>query len=748
MICKMGRSLKLAMRGKGLWRSFYMAGTAVVLVASYAGKSSAQTSVPTVRPGPDILYAQPAKSPQLENTGIWKAPPIMISGVSAYRNGEFLYQDYLYDDRGALQRVLYPEALKQKTHDNASDFVEIRLKPADTSTAIRVTYNTLLDPEILATTIALGDAVASAALPFGAGGTEPATVFVTVHGKTGTITDAATGKSLGTASVAVDSARRQLDIRVPYSVFDPRGKTVRVAAGTGIWDTAANAYAEPVDPARPAPPEPGAEPAPAAAQGRGGRGGRGPLPPLPDAHSRFFNVAFRYHEPLNTDSTLAFYNDQAQGAALAKGDLSPFYADVDFAKLARGITDNTGVPVKGFMNRIVVSHFESAQGRGDGTRLDKSCKNPCIPQFAGRLQPYSIYVPEKTPPATGYGLTLDLHSASATYARWLGQSRMVDEGERGTGSIVVTPFGRGTTGFYYGQSGADVFEVWADVAERYKIDPNYVALSGLSMGAYGSFKLAGQFPDLFAAAAVQVGCPYPTVMQNHRYVPFMAMTGDVDTTTNCHPGGNPALENWLALNQEYVWWNFLKHPHAFSSIPRDWQPFVDFLGMKKRASDPAHIVYGVDADMLEPRFGLNSDHAYWVSNVTLRDLNHQMKAAPNDPVAAGTAASPFGVVDIVSYGFGKGDPVPNPLVKGSGSYSFGVDYPWPNYNSQEVTWGPAPNVPLRDVIDLKAENVASVTIDPRRAKISCNATINVDSDGPITVKLLGCPKPNVVAKMH
>ena len=41
------------------------------------------------RPGPDILYAPLATSPQLENTGPWNAQPILISQASAYRSGEF-----------------------------------------------------------------------------------------------------------------------------------------------------------------------------------------------------------------------------------------------------------------------------------------------------------------------------------------------------------------------------------------------------------------------------------------------------------------------------------------------------------------------------------------------------------------------------------------------------------------------------------------------------------------------------------
>src|SRR5581483_2151122 len=53
-----------------------------------------------VAPGPDILYRPPARAPQLENTGVWRAAPTMVCLTSAYRRGEFLYQDCLWDDHG------------------------------------------------------------------------------------------------------------------------------------------------------------------------------------------------------------------------------------------------------------------------------------------------------------------------------------------------------------------------------------------------------------------------------------------------------------------------------------------------------------------------------------------------------------------------------------------------------------------------------------------------------------------------
>src|SRR5437660_8386438 len=72
---------------------------------SASAPTNALAGLPSVssghRPGPDILYANPPTVPQLENTGVWKAPPILVSGAQAYRDGEWLNQDYLFDDHGA-----------------------------------------------------------------------------------------------------------------------------------------------------------------------------------------------------------------------------------------------------------------------------------------------------------------------------------------------------------------------------------------------------------------------------------------------------------------------------------------------------------------------------------------------------------------------------------------------------------------------------------------------------------------------
>ncbi len=85
---------------------------AIAALACHAGRCrpaprrrrARSTPGPAPKPGPKILYAKPKTAPQLKNEGIWRAKPILISGTSAYRKGEFLYQDYIYDDMGAKGR--------------------------------------------------------------------------------------------------------------------------------------------------------------------------------------------------------------------------------------------------------------------------------------------------------------------------------------------------------------------------------------------------------------------------------------------------------------------------------------------------------------------------------------------------------------------------------------------------------------------------------------------------------------------
>src|SRR5437763_2686621 len=311
--------------------------------AALAGGTSLYSG-PGPRPGPDVLYGAPAVAPQLENVGVWSAAPILVSGASAYRGGEFLYQDFLYDDHGAAEAPdptdprsggnLFSKPDRTYTYptdpgyaNDAADLVELRLKPLPDATAFRLTLNTLKAPSLVAFSIAIGGAAGVLrSFPAGANVRAPADLFLTVHpagaGMVGDLVDAATGQPVGGPAplVAVDTTRRQIEVRVPHATWDPTGQVVRLAAGVGLWDRANGRYLLPQAAADAAHP--------------GGAGGA-------VSTAAFFNVAFRYDEPMpdpgdpaGSATGPAWWRDKDQGAALATSDLSALHADVDFAKLA------------------------------------------------------------------------------------------------------------------------------------------------------------------------------------------------------------------------------------------------------------------------------------------------------------------------------------------------------------------------------------------------------------------------------
>jgi dienelactone hydrolase len=662
---------------------------------------------PGPRPGPDILYAEPARAPQLTNTWVWQAEPILISGASAYRQGEFLYQDFLYDDLGAAGRYTYP------THRdyarNAADLVELRITPLRTATAIRLTYNTLIEPKLTATTIALGSSPTPVPVPHGANARMPAQVFLTTHGWDADVVDAATGAELKVRPrVTVDQWRRQVSVRVPYRAFDTRGQTVRVAAATGLWNRAANRYLLPRTGA-------------ADAKTPGGAAGQSP--------TAFFNVAFRYDEPFN-----GMWSSSRQSAALASGDLSAFFATVDFAKLHDRVTDDMpgqpgGVPQTGAMIRILASHFEDGQGRGTPAGV------PCIPpprplQYAGQLQPYSIYVPDKPVPPQGFGLRLELHTCEGNHEL---QAPAPAIANQGTGSIVIRSNARGTQYWYYGEALAEVFEMWADVARRFKLDPDNTALEGISMGGYGTLKLASQWPDLFQAGAPMVPCMSAgigylgdgtvpggegSLIRNWapslRHVPMQTMYAAADGV--CNTWSQRQLRDDLdALGYRYDWREFAGD-HVSFLRGLDYRPLAEHLSSYRVDRNPPRVTYRLNESANQPQLGLNADHAYWLSDIRLRDRG-----------------SALGTIDVFSHGFGLSDAPVLDRQTGTGSMSSGHTYTF-----QAREWGIPATKPPANRLDIDADNVRSVTIDPGRARVDCDADMRVTTDGRLAVKLAGC----------
>ena len=680
---------------------------------------------PGPRPGPDILYAPAATAPQLTNAAPWKADPILVSGATAYRAGEFLYQDFLYDDHGAAgapdpadprtagnvfskPNGTYTYPTDAKYANNAADIVELRVKPLASATAFRLTLNSMSDPSLIGASIAIGgNPAVSLPFPHGANVKAPADMFLTVHpGSPAELVSAASGTALTPApSVTVDKERRQIDIRIPHSAWNPGTSTVRLAAATGLWDKAANAYLTPLPTATPTQP-----------------GGSGP------ATAAFFNVAFRNNEPtptigdvFNTAKSPAWWRDKQQGAALASGDIGGFHADVDFGKLASGANDDSGVPQTGPLDRILASRFETAQGADFSvscTTDDANCTGP----YVGRLQPYAVYVPKQPKPASGYGMTLLLHSLSTNYNQFTGSRNQSEFGERGPGSIVITPEARGPDGSYGSYAAADVFEVWADVARHYKLDPDWTSIAGYSMGGFGTFKLAEQFPDLFAKAQPTVGASTNDPMiDTLRNIPVLMWNGTADELVGPEMY-LPTATRLDGLGYRYELDVFAPGEHNSIAINDEFDQAAAFLGTDKVDRNPSHVTFVANPSLDLPKLDyVSSDHAYWLSGIALRDAG------------AGT-----GRIDVISHGFGASEPAPGDTQHGAGTVTGGYLLPEYPFTRQFKEWGPGPPGPLADVLDVSASNVRTVRVNAPRARVTCSAKLMLETDGPLDVLLDGC----------
>ncbi len=420
--------------------------------------------------------------------GDWVGLPSRYAGTSVYSGGEYVYQDHLFDAFGAdagedveLNATLDPlAAAVPETYRTEGIFRylagELGLPPPFEAT---VNYGNLgplfgadleelhvsLDADnvyLLARTtklatanetgllllVDLGGGSIDRAVPFNTGlRTTRADLAVLVAGTSGWVADLGTGAvtPLGAGSVATDPTafNNAIEARIPRAALHlgATAGTLRIAAGTGPFDAAKNAFAD---------------------------------TGLP---SNLANVAFRAAEPVRE------WFEKQQAFSLYAKTIDPFFANVDIARVLRGATERF-VPGPGYHERVFISKAQASEGSRDGI-----------------WQPYGLFLPK----AFAEGKTLPLqfwlhwrggtaHSAGTATPdifRQLGEKQ---------NTIVVAPRGRGTSSWYVGAGHVDVLEVYEQVTSSFAIDLNRVYLAGHSMGGWGSYLFAITHPDLFAAA--------------------------------------------------------------------------------------------------------------------------------------------------------------------------------------------------------------------------------------------------------
>jgi dienelactone hydrolase len=676
----------------------------VPLLLLVAAPEAVAGSLPRVssgeRPGPPLLYAKAPRVPQLAVGAPFRARPLLVSGTDAYRGGEYLYQDYLFDDHGAdtgasTSRpgvggfsqsdgdLVYPPA--RRYAGNAADLVELRIKPTATAVVYRVTLGAVRADDATAVGIGIDtDRSGGPAVPWphGAGLSSPGLDrFITAWGTGGEVTALPSGAvtRLGARAVTIDRRANQMTIRLPRSLMDPKRRTWRYVAGTGLWS--------------------------------GSRFQR-PAPGFPGV----FNLAFRFNESQPRGRGSWF--EAGQATTLAGATSGRFQAEVDFRRLARKAKRWIHAPGRK-QARIYPSRLKLHEGVREG-----------FPAFGGRLQPYLVTVPRSYRRTGRAGVTFALHSLSASYTQYAvfapRQQRQLGDD---AGRFHVTPLSRGPDGWYTDEAEVDFFEVWADLARRFRLDPRRVALSGYSMGGYGTYKLGLQWPDLFGAAFTTVGPPlFPghvntiRLVENARWLPYLNWAGRNDELV---PIGvvRAQQQRFDELGLRSQLWTFAGG-HVDLAAGDRWDAARAFLAGTLVQRDPRRVDYAFMPSADSKRLGLVHDHAYWVSRLRVRNRRGDPRSGPARGLIRALSSAP-------TRGFGRaGDQVVRRITSWNGK-------PPEPETVVGTEWERIAGVPPANRLRLRLENVGRARIDGRRAGLSGRRCLRMQiaSDGPARVRL-------------
>lgn len=446
--------------------------------------------------------------------------------------------------------------------------------------------------------------------------------------------------------------------------------------------------------------------------------------------------------------------EDLQAQRLGLGDISEFFATVKLDELQTGTTRVQAVK-PGFRQRVYTSEYTVPNSTGEGMDLDGVLgreqieNNFCGQTFnaVGKYQSYGLYVPESVDPSQPASLMVLLHGCEANHASQVNQPGMQQQFGEDLQRIIVSPLGRGPTGFYSDLSERDVLDVLEDAKNTFNVDEERVFIGGYSMGGYGAARLAALYPDLFAGVSNWVGftgrivnTPIPENPLVALEDQFLAAGGDqiplnsragafgnvIDFLGNLRhiPGShtyagadelvqvNTALAWADRLNQsEDVQYEFYLHPlaeHLTFMALDDWAKEAAVVANLSRVTNPDHITFRTNSAFAFPEYELVHDKAYWVSEVTAREAADSL-------------------VDIQSFACNNSEPAFE-----SGQDAGQGPLPYVQTYRRAAGEGMVQTAENRFVATL--QNVDTLLIDMAGSCLSGGAAYEVTSDGPVTLR--------------
>jgi pimeloyl-ACP methyl ester carboxylesterase len=458
------------------------------------------------------------------------------------------------------------------------------------------------------------------------------------------------------------------------------------------------------------------------------------------------NVAFRTHEPARD------WFDKDQALELYKGTMDQFFTTADLDRMAAGANQRY-IPGPGYHERIFTSTPTISQESGSN----------------GVLQFYGVYLPSDYNPHTLTPTQYWFHfrGGNGNIAAAVVPGVIWDMGEH-EHSIVITPDGRGDSGWYVGQSQEDVLQVWADSHRLFGIDRNRTYIAGHSMGGWASYLLPIEHPDWFAAAFPASG---PVTQGAYTGVDFTGCDSyQFDGYTPCYIQANggdaraeytqPLLANlrWVPyaiyqgtndelvpvsgvieqvkalqdLGYRYEFYLFPGQDHYGPPIDDQWVAGADYEHQFVLDPNPPEVTY-IRSMVFEHAidtvnsngvpFNFDLDHAYWMSGLEPVDLK------------SGTA-------EVDARSLAIPDP-PHTDLPQTGAPA-GPYQGWP-YTMVGQEWGPAqPGLlstpaPAGNGFEATLTGASAVTLDTHRMRLDTAVPMSgqVTNDAPLTLTLTG-----------
>jgi hypothetical protein len=713
--------------------------------------------VPGLPSGAPPAASTPEPALPEPTSGEWPFPSDFshTSGSGLLDGGASLWTDFLYDDHGPLGSPIgiadnlkvsslaevhggfeYPEGPADK---DGADIFAAAVGYTPEATYWRVDWNTLADADvpIAEWTFSTGSATPASAEEWPANaklrsaGVQYALVVSAQHAR---LLEAASGMPVAGAELhtEVNMAAHSFVVRIPTSVLPVKGSwQVRLAAGlanpegteletvpaqdgglpgaTNVYNVTFRTYQQEAPLVCPTEALADSSIAPALEGQLGGES------------------AEREHVPVVECGNFWMENDQAN--TLAAGNVTKYSLTVDWAQLAARKHTPEPEPT-GYTNRWYVTPLALGEGVVDA----KEANTYTGPTYLGRIQPYAVYVPSTYRAAKATPLTWILHSLGANLNQYGGLApTQLEEECQDRDSICATTEGFSDGQWYFGPAEVDFWDVWHQLASDYDLNPDATVMSGYSMGGFASYKLALEYPDLFAQAmplegpvvcgerilgeletaaggeqCESDGNTTPLVV-NARWIPYVMTYGALDELVP-FTGGVEQVEAFDKLGYRYYAVLYPAEDHLVFATQNDFAPATSQLGELERKQDPAAFAFVWYPDLDSSSLGIGPTGDYWVSGLQARE---------GSPGALASLSASSGAIR---------EPEQSPE-----HHTGTADGPTPAI-TDSLTWTPGTTPPARQTMTLQLTNVAALSVDTADAKLKC-AAITVTTDGSTALTL-------------